>query len=209
MIARSALRRGAITRSISRATFRTAVSAAGSSSAVRVGEPGLDLDPVGRRVCDRRLDGQRVVVEREHGPVPDLRGRDREDAGAAADVEEAPARLGEQELEAEARRRVRPGAERAAGVDHDRDRAGVGLLPGRADPERADAHRPVECAPAVLPALLDVGRARAAEGRPEPLLPARVRVGDQLDAAGGRPAPRSPPGRARASARGRTRPRRR
>ena len=93
----------------------------------------------------------------------------------------------EQELEAEPRRRVRPGAERAAGVDHDRDRAGVGLLPRRADPERADAHRPVECAPAVLPALLDVGRARAAEGRPEPLLAARVGVGDQLDAAGGLP----------------------
>src|SRR5207244_8017267 len=53
-------------------------------------------------------------------------------------------------------------------------------LPGRADPERTDAHRPVEVAPAVLPARFDVGRARAAEGVPEAFLAGGVGVRNEL-----------------------------
>ena len=75
------------------------------------------------------------------------------------------------------------GAERAARVDHDGDRVRVGLLPGRADPERADPDRLVELAPAVLPVLLDVRRGGAAEGLPDPLLAGGVRVRGQLEGA--------------------------
>jgi hypothetical protein len=61
-------------------------------------------------------------------------------------------------------------SERAPRVDDDRRRAGVRLLPGWADPERADADRPVEGPPAHVPVGLDVAAARAAEDLPEPLL---------------------------------------
>ena len=70
----------------------TAVSAAGSGSTGRRRARASTFDSVRRRVCDRRLDRLRVVVEREHGVEADLRRCDREDAGAAADVEQAPAR---------------------------------------------------------------------------------------------------------------------
>jgi hypothetical protein len=77
---------------------------------------------------------------------------------------------------------VRAGAERAARIhDHD-ERVRGRLLPRRADPEAADAHRPVERAPAVLPAVLDVGAATVAEERPQALLARGVRVGGELDA---------------------------
>ena len=46
---------------------------------------------------------------------------------------------------------MRPGAKGAPGVDHDGCRSGRRLLPGRADPERADDHRDVEAPPFVLP----------------------------------------------------------
>ena len=49
---------------------------------------------------------------------------------------------------------MRAGAEGPARVDHDRELAGVGLLPRRADPEPAGAGGAVECAPGVLPARL-------------------------------------------------------
>ena len=48
---------------------------------------------------------------------------------------------------------MRTGAERAAGVDHDRA-SGIGrLLPGRPDPEPPDGDRVMEGPPRVLPSL--------------------------------------------------------
>ena len=88
-----------------------------------------------------------------------------------------------QQLEAEPRRRVRAGAERAARVDHDRERGGRRRLPRRPDPERAHAHRPVELAPAVLPAGLDVGDRRA-PGNAARTRSGGVAVRGELDAAG-------------------------
>ena len=118
-----------------------------------------------------------------HGREAELRGRDREHARAAADVEHAPACLALEQLQAELRRRMAAGAEGAARVDHDRGRVLVGGLPGRADPERADADRLVELAPAVLPVLLDVGGGGAAERLPDPLLAGGVRVRRELECA--------------------------
>ena len=113
----------------------------------------------------------------------ELRRRDREHARAAADVEQAAARKVEHELEAEPGRGVAAGAEGSTRVDQDCGHPGLRLLPRRSDPERADPHRSVERAPALFPALLDLGRAGAAERRPEPLLAGRVGVRGELDAA--------------------------
>ena len=77
---------------------------------------------------------------------------------------------------------MRPGPEGAAGIDDDGGKPRAAVLPRRPDPELADPHRPVEGAPAVLPAVLDVGRPRSAEERPEPLLAGGVGVGGELDA---------------------------
>ena len=111
--------------------------------------------------------------------MPELRRRDREHAGAAADVEHAARFLREQELEAEARRRVRAGAEGAAGVHDDGQRVCRRLLPRRADPERPDPGAAVKRSPPILPPRLELGRARRGEGRKhaEP----RVGVGGELD----------------------------
>ena len=147
----------------------------------QIGLLDCDRDAVVGGVPLGRLDGLGIEVECAHGREAELRGRDREDAGAAADVEHAPPLLAFQQLQAELRRRVTAGAERAARVDHDGERVGVRLLPGRADPERADANRLVELPPAVLPVLLDVRRGGAAEGLPDPLLAGRVRVRGQFE----------------------------
>ena len=130
-----------------------------------------------------------LEVDADDRREAEQRGGDREHARAAADVEQARRGELEQELEAEPRRRVRAGAERAARVDDDRERVGGRRLPRRPDPERADPDRPVELAPAVLPARLDVVGARAAEEVPETLLAACVRT---------RPA-RRPPARSTSS----------
>src|SRR5207253_9774756 len=110
--------------------------------------------------------------------------RDGEDPGAAADVEQRSALEVEQELEAEPRRRVPPGPERPARVDHDGDRVRRRRLPRRPEPERPDARGPVALAPAVLPALLDALADRAAERLPEALLAGAVGVRGELDVAG-------------------------
>ena len=149
----------------------------------QVGLPDVDRDAVVGRVPLARLDRLRVEVERQHRGEAELRGGDREHAGAAADVEHAAARLGLEQLEAEPRRRMPAGAEGAAGIDHDRDRVRVRLLPGRADPEPADPDGLVELPPAVLPVLLDVGDRGAAERLPDPLLAGRVRVRGELEPA--------------------------
>ena len=140
----------------------------------RVGESSVDLDAVrrgvARSVASTAAGSSSTAIT---GPKPSF----------AAAIESTPepqptssrlARLElQQQLEAEARRRVRAGAERAARVDDDRDRAGRRLLPRRPDPERADPDRPVELAPAILPARLDLLErarrrtpARAAPRRP-------------------------------------------
>ena len=156
--------------------------------------------PFAAALRDRRLDGQRVVVERERpartrASRPRSRGRrsrSRRRGGCR------PARV-EQELEAEPRRRVRAGAERAAGVDHDR----------RSRPASGSSHGgPTQSGPirtgrwnarqrSSQPSSTSDERAppNAAQSRSSP---PGVGVGDQLDAAAVVDAPRSPPGRARA-----------
>src|SRR5262245_53962043 len=74
------------------------------------------------------------------------------------------------------------GAERAAGIHDDGEPVCRRPLPRRADPEAPDAHRPVEGAPLVLPAAVDVRAARAGEERPQTLLARGVGVRGELDA---------------------------
>ena len=176
--------RSAIVPSRSSATLTTTVAVGGSGVDGRVRQPCLDAHAVGECIALGRLDRLGVEVDRVDRLEPELRGCDRQDSGPAACVEEVSERNVEQQLEAEPCRRVCACAERATGVDHHRDRVGIGLLPRRADPDRTDPNRPVEGPPAVLPALLDIGRPGAAERRPEPFLPVIVRVRRQLDAVG-------------------------
>src|SRR5581483_10632654 len=145
------------------------------------GEHRLEGDVREREVGRRQRLGQRVGAPHVDGRVAEPGRRDREDAGAAADVEHAPARQAEQELEAESRRRVRARPERPAGVDDDRNRAAGRALPRRPHPERPDSHGAVERPPALLPARLDLAHARLREGRQHPLR--RLAVGGQLDPA--------------------------
>ena len=116
---------------------------------------------------------------------------------------------------------MRAGAEGSARVDHDRELAGVGLLPRRPDPEAAGARRAVERAPGVLPARfdrrdVDVGEGGADRRRlrsrrrraPSVSVVARLRLLEaarrelERDAR----APPPPARAARARRRGRTRP---
>ena len=150
---------------------------------VRRDEPRVERDAVRRGVRARRLDRRLLDVDRDDGREAEQRGRDREDAGAAADVEQRAWLELLQRGETELCRRVRPGAERAPGIDHDDECVVVRRFPRRPDPEAADAHRPVEGAPPVLPAALDVGGSPAAEERPHALLAGGVGVGGELDAA--------------------------
>ena len=115
------------------------------------------------------------------GSKPEFRRGDREDAGATADVEDAPPLLAGEQLEAELRRRMPAGPERAARIDHDRDRAVVGSLPRRPDPQRSDANRLVELPPAVLPVVLDDGGRGAAERLPDSFFTRSVRVRGELE----------------------------
>jgi hypothetical protein len=121
-------------------------------------------------------------------PAPEPGSSDREDAGAAAEVEDARAcelvPEVDQELQAEPRRRMAAGPEGAGGLDEDRDRVGRRPLPGRADPERADAHGPVELAPALLPARLDLRTRNRSEPLPHPRLARLVGVRGELDVPG-------------------------
>ena len=119
-----------------------------------VEQPDVDLGVVRVGVGHRRLDGDGIDVDRHDRREPEAHARDRENARAAADVEEGAALGGRrEELDAEPRRRMRTGAERTAGVDHDRA-SGIGcLLPGRPDPEPPDGDRVMEGPPRVLPSL--------------------------------------------------------
>ena len=108
--------------------------------------------------------GALVVVAVDRVPA-ELGGGDREHAGAGAEVGQRAARPrrpppARAELEAEAGGRVGAGAEGAAGVDDEVDRALARLLPGGAQPEPlADQQRLVEVLPAVGPVVGDLGRA--------------------------------------------------
>src|SRR5438270_14083200 len=77
---------------------------------------------------------------------------------------------------------MRAGTEGRARVDDNGDDAFGGGLPGGPDPEGADAHRPVEVPPALLPALVDLLDTAGPEDLPEPFLAACVGVGDELQA---------------------------
>src|SRR5262249_55389321 len=88
-----------------------------------------------------------------------------------------------QECGAELCGRVRAGTEGAAGIDDDHDPARRRLFPRRPEPDPADLHRPVEGAPALLPAGLDVVRTRARESSPDALPARAVRGPDQLERA--------------------------
>ena len=181
MIARPVRSRGESASTASAAMLASARSASGRSSFAEIGLPDGDRDAVVGGVALRRLDRLRIEVERQHGLEAELCRRNREDAGAAADVEHAPPLLAGQQLQAELRRRVPARPERAARIDHDGDRPLVGLLPRRSDPERADANRLVELPPAVFPVVLDVGRGGASERLPDPLLAGGIGVGGELE----------------------------
>ncbi len=84
------------------------------------------------------------------------------------------------------------GAEGAAGVDHDRERAGRRQLPGRAHPERADRDGAVKLPPALLPAVLDLGAPRIREDGEHAC--GRLSVGGELDRLGALALLESPPG---------------
>ena len=121
------------------------------------------------------------MVDRNDRREPEPSRRDREDARAAADVEQASALELEQELQAETGRRMTTCPERAAGVDHDRVRRRGRSLPRRSHPERPDLDRPVERAPPFLPAVRHRVRPDRSERSPETFLARCVCVGDELD----------------------------
>ena len=81
----------------------------------------VEFHVVRHRVATRRLDRVLVQVPGRDRPEPELGGRDRDDAGATADVEQAPALELHHELQDQTRRRMRPGSERAPGIDDDGD----------------------------------------------------------------------------------------
>jgi hypothetical protein len=79
---------------------------------------------------------------------------------------------------------VRPGAERAPGLDDDRRRDVLRRrLPRWPDPDACYPSALVELAPAILPPRLDHRCLDAAEGAAEEALSLRVRVGGKLDLA--------------------------
>ena len=162
---------------------RRARSRLGQLVLAQVGLADVDRDAVVGRV---RARSPRPPAGRSRGPGPgrSRAWRPRSRARPSRSRRRARCRAPRlEQLEAELRRRVPARAEGAARVDHDRDRVSVRLLPGRADPEPADPDGLVELPPAVGPVLLDLGRGRAAERLPDPLLAGRVRVGRELEPA--------------------------
>ena len=155
----------------SAAMFASARSAVGSASCG--GPPaGPRRDAVVGRVPRRDLDRLRVEVDGHHRREAELHRGDREHPRAAADVEQAAALLGFQQLEAEAGRRVAARPERAAGVDHDGERVASGCSHGGPIQRLPTRTGRWNCAPAVLPVVPDLGGRCAAEGLPDALLPA-------------------------------------
>jgi hypothetical protein len=101
---------------------READVCAGEPATEAVAEHHVDLDPVPVDVSPGGLDSGLVVVDRSDRAEAKLRRGDREHARAAPHVDEAAGLEREEEVEAEAGRRVRARPECAAGVDDDRDR---------------------------------------------------------------------------------------
>ena len=165
--------------------FATAMSVCGRSSVEASAARISTSTPFRVRVLARDLDRDLVRVERRHGREAELRRGDREDARAAAEVEQAAAL----ERRASSSRQSRvvacapvpnawPGSITTASA------SGVRVEPRRADPERADPHGLVELAPGVLPAGLDrlAGGVRRRPSRRR-RSPSGVRVGGQLERA--------------------------
>ena len=127
-----------------------------------------DRDPghaVGRRVLARRLDRRPASTSQAStGSKPSRAAAIASTPVPQPQSASAPAGLElEQQLEAQARRVVRAGAERLAGVDHEVDAVAVERrLPRRphAQPPEAPAHvdRPVERLPALRPVVGDLAR---------------------------------------------------
>ena len=128
----------ASTTSISRVRARQAPSAnakaPGDSVATRIGEGGLDRDRIGVDAQGRRR--------------AELQRRDRQDAGAAADVEDAPTRdqaavrEAFQRGQAETRRRVQPGPEGHAGIESQHDVVGLAPMASPGGPDHEPAADP-------------------------------------------------------------------
>ena len=199
MITRAARSRGPSAPTASAAMFASARSAVGSSSSRRSAwrtSTSTRSSAAFRSVASTASGSKSKAGT---GREAELRRGDREHAGAAADVEHAAALLALEQLQAELRRRVAAGAERAARIDDDRDRV---RRPG------ASQGGPIQSGPTRTglwnwrqrssQSGLDLGRRGAAERLPDPLLAGRVRVGRELEPAVARRAPRTPPGRARA-----------
>src|SRR5262245_35271396 len=74
---------------------------------------------------------------------------------------------------------MRARAEGAAWIDDDCERVLRRRFPGRPQPERPDAHRPVELSPTVFPAGFDVRARRVRKGGPHALC--RLAVRRELD----------------------------
>jgi hypothetical protein len=146
-----------------------------------VAQPDVERNPVRFRIPPRHRDRRRVQIDGHDGAEAELGAGDRDDARAAADVEQRPGRQRGQEAEAEARRRVRAGAEGASRLDHDRRQPGRRPFPRGPDPQRSDDHRLVEAPPRVLPARLERRREELREPAPRPLLGRAAAVGDELD----------------------------
>src|SRR5207244_8653732 len=106
-------------------------------------------------------------VDRTYGPVAEQCRGDGQHPRPAPDVEHARRRelrpKLDEKLEAEPRRGMAAGPERARRLDDDGNRVLRWCLPGRSDPERAYTHGSVELPPALLPTGRDVGLDRAAE----------------------------------------------
>ena len=127
--------------------------ATGSSSASASAARASISTPFARAFSPCDLDGVGIDVDGDDRREAELRGGDREHAGAAADVEQARRRGSSwSSSRRQPRRRVRAGAERTA-RDRSRPRVDAGgrLLPRRADPEAADDDAVVELAPARPP----------------------------------------------------------
>ena len=144
--------------------------------------PGTDAprEPVPAGVRHGRLDGDRVGVDAEGFGRAELHGRDREDARAAADIEDpcpvdaAVVRDRFERGQAQAGRRVEPGPEGHARVEGEDDVVGLASMPppGRTDDEApTDAHHREVRLPGLGPVLLvhDPGPQLADGPQPERL----------------------------------------
>ena len=168
------------------AMFATTRSAAGSSPVVASRTRASSSTPFAAALARVDLDRDGIVVDGcapGRGRAAQRRSRARRSRSRRrAALPRGPA--GEQ-LDAEPRRRVRTGAERAARVDHDRRQAPrSGVSQGGPIQRPPTDDRPVERRANGPPSPLSTSAALAPpNGLPEPLLAVAARVRDQLDRA--------------------------